>query len=394
MKIPLPKSEEIGHIPAPSSFQPNQDSMLSPSNNWTLDHTDRLYCVNGWSDGFFQISDTGALEVTAPESENPISLLDLVETVKSQGHQLPLLVRVPKLLDHKIQQLRAVFDDAIAQNDYRGSYTPYFPIKTNQQRAVLDQIVSTYSDDGDLGLEVGTKPELLAAVTAIGTRNIPIICNGYKDESYLDLAQRLGEAGLDVTIVLESLNEAKLFGRCIGDREIAVRLGLRFRPETAGSSHWAETSGKNGLFGFKPFELYAAIDLLKKLNLSDSVDLLHFHQASQITALHSIREGAQEIAKVFEALVEDGLPIKRLDMGGGLAVDYQGSGDFRDASRDYEFAAYADTIVRVIKSAMDSKGIEHPEIISESGRAISAHHAFLLAETFTNASPERLPSLA
>ena len=336
-----------------------------------------LYSVPAWGAGFFSVNSTGHV-VVQPDPNGPtIDLLDLVQDLQQRGVRTPLLVRFSDILASRVQGLCAAFDRAIKEYGYQGTYRGVYPIKVNQQRHVVEEIVQ-YGASAAIGLEAGSKPELLIALALLETPGALIICNGYKDRKYIEtalLGQRLGRTPI---IVVDRFHEVELIIRTSQELGIRPHIGVRARLSTKGAGKWIESTGDRSKFGLTAVEMVDAVDFLRSEGMLDCLELLHFHIGSQITAIRAHKDALREASRVFVGLHEMGASPRFIDVGGGLGVDYDGSQTNFHSSMNYSVQEYANDVVASIQEACDSKGIPHPDVVTEAGRAMVAHHSVLI----------------
>ncbi|HEX7128876.1 MAG TPA: biosynthetic arginine decarboxylase [Rhodanobacteraceae bacterium] len=352
---------------------------------WSLDDARRMYSVAHWSDGYVGIDARGRAEMRPRGSSGPaIALDEAVARARSMGARLPLLLRFPDILLDRRARLRAAFVDAMRECGYRGGYTALYPIKVNQQRAVA----GTLAGGEGFGLEAGSKPELLA-VLGLAQPGSTVVCNGYKDADYIRLALIGRKLGLDVVIVIEKPSELEHVieqSRALG---VEPKLGVRVRLASIGAGKWQNTGGDKGKFGLTPKQLLALAEKLKAANLAHTLRLLHFHMGSQISNLRDIANGMREAVRHFAELRVLGLPLDHVDVGGGLGVDYEGTRSRSECSINYDLGQYARAIVEPLFAACAEMGLEHPHVLTESGRAMTAHHAVLVVNV---SEVERAPT--
>ena len=341
---------------------------------WRITHARKTYNLPGWSEGYFDVSGEGHLVVRPAEGLPPLDLYVLAERSRQAGLRLPLLVRFPDLLRDRIDRIYAAFDRACRERNYGGRFRPVYPVKVNQQRTVVEHIAA---HPRGMGLEAGSKPELMIALAeaADGAR---IVCNGYKDREYVELALIGRAMGLDVVLVVEKLSELPLIEEASRRLGIEPRLGLRARLASVGAGKWQNSGGERAKFGLHAGQLLEAVEVLRTQGHLEALRLLHCHLGSQVANLRDIRTGVTEIARLWVALRELGAPITDIDVGGGLGVDYEGTRSRSDCSVNYDLPAYADAVVGILGRAADEAGLEAPDIVTESGRAMTAHHALLM----------------
>ncbi|KZX00612.1 arginine decarboxylase [Pseudoalteromonas luteoviolacea] len=346
---------------------------------WGVETARETYNVTHWSDGYFDIDDTGAL-VAFPDGDRnkaPISLSELTERFKAQGLTLPVLVRFTDILQNRVDTLTDAFTHARQQKSYQGKYTCVYPIKVNQQRSVVSKLLSHPS--GLVGLEAGSKPELMA-ILGLASKPITIVCNGYKDREFLRLAL-IGQAmGHHVHIVVEKLSELDALIDEIDDLQIEPSIGIRIRLNSIGKGKWQNTGGEKGKFGLTAGQVLDAVETLRKQNKLHLMQLVHFHIGSQIANIRDIQRALRECARHYAELTQLGVPLKTVDVGGGLGVDYEGSGSRSACSMNYSVAEYARNVVNAFAEVAEQHDLPHPDIITESGRALTAHHAVLITD--------------
>lgn len=345
--------------------------------------TDALnrYAIPRWSEGLFDINAQGEMEVCLDHGR--LSLMEAVEAALDQGLRLPLLIRFPQILQARAQALMDGFNQAIAHTGYGQPYTALYPIKVNQQASVVHALASMDA----LGLEVGSKPELITAL-AVAKPGTTIVCNGYKDRAYIKLALAGLKLGLNTFIVIEKASEWPIIEQEAKAMDVEPQLGVRARLASLGAGKWQNTGGDRAKFGLSAQQLVDLADTLKNAGKAHWLKLLHFHMGSQISNLRDIAKGAEEAARFYVALKNLGLPIESVDIGGGLGVDYEGGGSRSYCSMNYSLTQYAQTIVETLKSVSEANGVACPRLYSESGRALTAHHAVLITHvTATEPAP-------
>jgi len=345
---------------------------------WTIRDALELYSVERWGGGYFAIDDRGHVEVR-PDRDGGRSadLLELVLDLRRRGLRTPLLVRFSDILADRIEFLGEAFRRAMEEYGYGGRLRGVFPIKVNQQRHVVEEIVELGRATG-VGLEAGSKPELLVALALLDTPEALIICNGYKDRAYIEtalLAQRLGRTPV---IVIDRFHEIDLVVKTARELGIKPHLGMRARLTTKGAGKWVESTGDRSKFGLSSVEIVNAVERLRAEDMLDCLELLHFHIGSQITSIRAHKDALREAARVFVGLHELGARPHRIDVGGGLGVDYDGSQTNFHSSMNYTVQEYANDVVAAIQEVCDERGVAHPDIVTESGRATVAHHAMLV----------------
>ncbi len=345
--------------------------------DWNIHRAREVYNTAHWGGGYFDISEGGDV-VVRPDRESGsagISLQALAHDIQGAGLSLPVLVRFTDILRDRVRGLCGAFESAMAQDGYRGSYTAVYPIKVNQQRRVIEEILD--SGGARVGLEAGSKPELMA-VLALAPAGATIICNGYKDREYIRLALLGQRMGLAVHIVLEKRSELELVIREAERMHVRPALGMRVRLASIGSGKWQNTGGEKSKFGLTASQTLAVVERLQRAGMADCLVLLHFHLGSQIPNVRDIRRGMREAARYYAELHHIGVPIRCVDVGGGLGIDYEGTRSRNYCSMNYSVGEYAYNVVRALWEICEEQGLPHPDIISESGRALTAHHAVLL----------------
>jgi arginine decarboxylase len=346
---------------------------------WTIDSARTLYNIEGWGIGYFDINEQGHV-VVRPDAENPTRELDLFELandLEAQGVGLPLLLRFSDILRSRIESLTERFARAIREYEYTGGYTTVFPIKVNQQRHVVEEIVE-FGKTAGVGLECGSKPELQAVLALAEHTDHLIVCNGYKDEEFMRLALMGQKLGHKVYIVIEQLSEVDVLLKVADELGVNPTAGVRIKLHSEGSGRWAKSGGEKSKFGLSTAQLVKLVDRLKSENRLDVLKLIHFHLGSQITDIRYIKAGLQEVSRYYAELRGMGVDVTHVDVGGGLGVDYDGSQSTSQASVNYSLQEYANDVVYTLAESCRELDLPMPHIISESGRALTAHHALLL----------------
>ena len=355
--------------------------MSNPQNElraWTSRDSAELYQLSSWGNGWFGISDRGELMVQPLGPNGPkFSLPEVVEDLRSRDIELPLLLRVSNILQMRVAALSGTFKKAIEECGYRGRYRPVFPIKVNQQRDVVEELVD-FGREHSLGLEAGSKPELLVVLAHMTNPDGLVICNGYKDVRYIETALLAQKMGLHCIIVVDRFEELDLVLKVSKKLELRPHIGVRAKLASRGAGKWQESGGEKSKFGLTVGEIVQVADRLRQLGMLDCLELLHFHIGSQITAIRAIKDALKESTRIYTELHDLGAGLKFIDVGGGLAVDYDGSQTNYQSSANYSLQEYANDVVFAMQQACDEKGIAHPDIISESGRALTAHHSILV----------------
>jgi arginine decarboxylase len=346
---------------------------LSQNKIWSIEQSTHTYSINNWGDGYFAINAKGHVCVKpSSDKEIALDLYDIAQSLKDKNLSLPVLVRFTDILKDRVTRLNDAFEKACVTNNYQGQYTPVYPIKVNQQRQVVEGILSAEK----IGLEAGSKPELLA-VMALSNKGV-VVCNGYKDRAYIRLALIGIKMGLNLYLVIEKPLELELIIEEAAKLNVKPQLGVRVRLSSISTGKWQNSGGEKSKFGLHAHEVLQLIERLKQNHLLDSLKLLHFHMGSQIANIHDIKIALKEAGQFYVELHRLGAEIRIIDAGGGLGVDYDGSGSRRESSINYSLDEYAQNIVRSFAKLCTEKKIPHPDIITESGRALTAHHAVLI----------------
>jgi len=353
-------------------------------NDWSIDDARAGYNVTHWSQGFYGISDQGEVTVS-PDPKNPdykIGLNELAKDMVKAGVALPVLVRFPQILHHRVNSLCQAFDQAIQKYEYQADYLLVYPIKVNQQQTVVEEILASQASKEvpQLGLEAGSKPELMAVLAMAQKASSVIVCNGYKDNEYIRLALIGEKLGHKVYIVLEKLSELKMVLAESKRLGVTPRLGLRARLAFQGKGKWQASGGEKSKFGLSAAQILLVVEQLKQHDMLDSLQLLHFHLGSQIANIRDIRQGVSEAGRFYCELRELGASVNCFDVGGGLAVDYDGTRSQSNNSMNYGLTEYANNIVNVLTDICNEYEQPMPRIISESGRYLTAHHAVLITD--------------
>jgi arginine decarboxylase len=348
-----------------------------PADRWSTAEAAELYDVASWGKGYFSVGKNGNLWVhPSKEPNRAIDLKELVDNLQLRGISLPILVRFGEILKHRLGELHGAFQNAIAEHGYKGGYSCVYPIKVNQQRQVVEEVFE-YGRPYKFGLEAGSKPELLA-VLAIADDQTPVICNGFKDDEYIEMVMLAKKIGRNIIPVVEKYTELDLILK--HSQRVGVRpvIGLRIKLASRGSGRWKSSGGYRSKFGLTLTEALRALDQLKAVHMEDCFELLHFHLGSQITNIRQIKGAVMEAARVYAELRRAGAGLNYMDVGGGLGIDYDGSQTDFESSVNYTLQEYANDIVYHIQNICDESEVPHPSIITESGRAIVAYHSVLL----------------
>src|SRR5213079_2563586 len=349
---------------------------------WDTQTARSLYNIDRWGAKYFDINEAGHVVATPlQESGAAVDLTDVVEEARVRGLKFPLLIRFQDILRHRVQSINEAFRGSIAEFNYQGKYRGVFPIKVNQLREVVEEILDA-GKPYHFGLEVGSKPELFAGLALQAEPESLIICNGYKDANFIRMALMGIKLGKKVIMVVEKLEELRQIITVSRQFGVEPLIGIRSRLLSKGAGKWADSAGENAKFGLSTVELLAAVDLLKAENLTHCFKLIHFHIGSQVPDILTVKKAVQEAARFYAKLYKMGFQIQYVDVGGGLGVDYDGSRSAFDSSTNYSLQEYTNDIVYYIADVCNAEKVPHPDIVSESGRAIVAHHSVLIVEVF------------
>lgn len=349
---------------------------------WSINDSLELYHLNAWGQGYFAINDAGHV-IVRPEqiAGREIDLFEVVQGLKARELTTPVVVRFSGILAHRLRKLNEAFARAIAENDYRNKYAAVFPIKVNQQRLVVEEVYR-YGAEFSFGLEAGSKPELLAVMAV--TENSPdrlIVCNGFKDDSYIETAMLATKLGRTIVPVVENFSELGLILKHADRLGVKPKIGIRVKLASEGSGRWRDSAGEKSKFGLFITEILEAVEVLRERGMLDCLKLVHCHPGSQLQDIRRVKEAINELAHVYAELKLLGAGLEYIDVGGGLGVDYDGSGTNYASSMNYDMQEYASDVVYRVASVCNARGIDHPVIVSESGRAIAAHHSVLIFNT-------------
>lgn len=357
---------------------------------WDIQAARQLYNIHRWGARYFDINDEGhVVAMPLQESGVAVDITDVIEEAKGRGLRFPLLIRFQDILRHRVESINLAFRSSITEFGYQGKYRGVFPIKVNQLREVVEEILDA-GKQFDFGLEVGSKPELFAGLALQGAVGSLIICNGYKDSEFIKMALLGTKLGKKVILVVEKLEELRQIISVSRQLNVEPTIGMRARLLSKGAGRWAESGGENAKFGLSTAEMLAATELLRSENLSHCLKLLHFHIGSQVPDILTVKKAVQEAARFYAKLHKMGFQIEFIDVGGGLGVDYDGSRSAFDSSTNYSLQEYTNDIVYYIGDVCNAEKVPHPDIVSESGRAIVAHHSVLVVEVF--GSIEKVPT--
>ena len=348
---------------------------------WRIEDSAELYNITGWGLKYFSINDNGHVQVTPREGCASVDLKELMDELQIRDITAPVLLRFPDILDNRIEKISRCFKQAAEEYKYGAQNFIIYPIKVNQMRQVVDEIVS-HGKKFNIGLEAGSKPELHAVLaTNIDEHNL-IICNGYKDENYVELALLAQKMGRRIFLVVEKLNELHLIARLAKRIGVRPNIGIRIKLSSSGSGKWEESGGDHSKFGLNSSELLEAVDALAKYKMEDCLKLIHFHIGSQITKIRRIKNALREATQFYVQLTKMGFSIDFIDIGGGLGVDYDGTrSSASENSMNYSIQEYANDAISAIVDACEKNGLKQPKVITESGRSLSAHHSILIIET-------------
>ncbi len=344
--------------------------------SWSVEKSAALYGINSWGGGYFRINQDGNVEIASARDKAGLDLYKLIQDLRERGVRPPILIRIPNLVQDRVTLISNCFSNAIREANYTGYYSGVYPVKVNQQRHLLEEIVD-FGKSNRLGLECGSKPELLIAIAFMDTPDAVIVCNGFKDVEYIETALLSQKLGRQTFIVVDRLAELPIIISASKKLNIKPKIGFRAKLNSQGAGKWTESSGARSKFGLTPSELVSSVEMLKRENMLDCLELFHFHIGSQVPSIQSIKSSIKEAARFFTELHAMGAAVKFIDVGGGLGVDYDGSGK-SDSSTNYSEQEYANDVVAILQAICDERGVPHPNIISESGRALVAHSSLLI----------------
>ncbi len=353
-------------------------SLAQKPDPWHIEDSAALYDIARWGQGYFTVNRAGHVEIHPDKTPaRRIALKQLVDSLRRRGVQLPLLIRFADILKHRIGELYEAFRKAIAETEYRGGYTCVYPIKVNQQRHVVKEILNFGRPFG-FGVEAGSKPELLAAMALVEDDATPIICNGFKDDEYIEAVILAAKLGKNIIPVVEKFSELELIAKYAKVHDVRPHIGVRVKLAARGAGRWESSGGARSKFGLFPSEVIDAVDFLRDRNMLDCLRLLHFHLGSQINNIRNIKAAITELTRVYVELRKAGAAVETLDVGGGLGVDYDGSKTDTDSSMNYTLQEYANDVIYHVMEVCDQAKVPHPRIITESGRAMVAYHSVLV----------------
>ena len=358
---------------------------------WTIEDSKELYNINGWGTSYFGVNDRGHAYVTPCKDETQIDLRDVMDELALRDVTPPVLLRFPDILDNRIEKTSSCFRKAAQEYDYKGENFIIYPIKVNQMQPVVEEIIS-HGRKFNLGLEAGSKPELHAVIAVQCQSDSLIICNGYKDQSYIELALLAQKMGKRIFIVVEKLNELDIIARVAKKLDVKPNLGIRIKLASSGSGKWEDSGGDASKFGLTSSELLEALELLDKKNMRECLRLIHFHIGSQITKIRRIQAALREASQFYIQLHKMGYNVDFVDCGGGLGVDYDGTrSPSSESSVNYSIQEYVNDCIYTFVEAANKNGLPHPNIITESGRSLTAHHSVLVIDVLETASLPEMP---
>ena len=357
----------------------NGSKKFTPNGQWSIEDSLDVYQVLAWGKPYFNINAAGHVVVRPDGSpDREIDLYEVVEGLRARDLTTPVVIRFSDILHHRLQRLHKAFANAMAENDYKGEYRAVFPIKVNQQRLVVEEVYR-YGKEFNFGLEAGSKPELLAVMAL--TEDAPdrmIVCNGFKDDSYIEAVILATKLGRTIIPVIENFEELKLVLKHAEKYSVRPRIGVRVKLASEGAGRWRDSAGEKSKFGLFVSEILDLVSVLKEHDMLDTLELVHCHPGSQLQDIRRVKDAINELAHVYAELKLMGAGLKYIDVGGGLGVDYDGSGTNFESSMNYTMNEYASDVVYRIASVCNAREIEHPTIVSESGRATAAHHSVLV----------------
>ena len=358
---------------------------------WTIEDSKELYNINGWGTSYFGINDKGNVYVSPCKNDVQIDLREVMDELSLRDVTPPILLRFPDILDNRIEKTSSCFKRAKEEYDFKGENFIIYPIKVNQMQPVVEEIIS-HGRKFNLGLEAGSKPELHAVIAVQCQSDSLIICNGYKDQSYIELALLAQKMGKRIFIVVEKLNELDIIAKASKKLNVKPNLGIRIKLASSGSGKWEDSGGDASKFGLTSSELLEALHILDEKGLHDSLKLIHFHIGSQITKIRRIQTALREAAQFYTNLHKMGYNVDFVDCGGGLGVDYDGTrSSHSESSVNYSIQEYVNDCIYTFVDAADKNGIPHPNIITESGRSLTAHHSVLIIDVLETASLPEMP---
>lgn len=358
---------------------------------WRIEDSEELYNITGWGRPYFSINDQGHVVVTPKEGCKSVDLKEVVDELQLRDVSTPVLLRFPDILDNRIEKISKCFEKAALEYGYKAENFIIYPIKVNQMKPVVEEIIS-HGKKFNLGLEAGSKPELHAVIAVNSDSDSLIICNGYKDESYIELALLAQKMGKRIFLVVEKLNELKLIAKMAKQLNVQPNIGIRIKLASSGSGKWEESGGDASKFGLTSGELLQALDFLEKNKMQNCLRLIHFHIGSQVTKIRRIKNALREASQFYVQLHNLGFNVEFVDIGGGLGIDYDGTRSSNsESSINYSIQEYVNDSISTLVDASDKNGIPHPNIITESGRSLAAHHSVLVINVLETASLPEMP---
>lgn len=358
---------------------------------WTIEDSKELYNINGWGVSYFGINEKGNAYVTPCKDNTEIDLRDVMDELALRDVSSPVLLRFPDILDNRIEKTASCFAQAAKEYDYKAENFIIYPIKVNQMQPVVEEIIS-HGQKFNLGLEAGSKPELHAVIAVQCQSDSLIICNGYKDQSYIELALLAQKMGKRIFIVIEKLNELDIIAKAAKKIGVRPNIGIRIKLASSGSGKWADSGGDASKFGLNSSELLLALKMLEEKGLKDCLHLIHFHIGSQITKIRRIQTALREAAQYYINLHKMGYNVDFVDCGGGLGVDYDGTrSSSSESSVNYSIQEYVNDCIYTFIDAANKNGVPHPNLITESGRSLTAHHSVLVIDVLETASLPSMP---
>ena len=358
---------------------------------WRIEDSEELYNITGWGRPYFSINDQGHVVVTPKEGCKSVDLKEVVDELQLRDVSTPVLLRFPDILDNRIEKISKCFEKAALEYGYKAENFIIYPIKVNQMKPVVEEIIS-HGKKFNLGLEAGSKPELHAVIAVNSDSDSLIICNGYKDESYIELALLAQKMGKRIFLVVEKLNELKLIARMAKQLNVQPNIGIRIKLASSGSGKWEESGGDASKFGLTSGELLQALDFLEKNKMQNCLRLIHFHIGSQVTKIRRIKNALREASQFYVQLHNLGFNVEFVDIGGGLGIDYDGTRSSNsESSINYSIQEYVNDSISTLVDVSDKNGIPHPNIITESGRSLAAHHSVLVINVLETASLPEMP---
>lgn len=345
---------------------------------WTVEHSKELYGIERWGNGYFDINKNGNLIVKPTENDYRFAdVKAIIDSLKKKKISFPVLLRFPQILEDRVKELHECFTHSIIEFKYKNRYLGVFPMKVNQRREVIEEILKV-GKKYDFGLEAGSKAELIIAITLNLNSSSLIICNGFKDEDFLRIAFNYSSLGKKIIIIIDEISEVYSIVKLAKEFKVKPLIGIRAKLYTKGSGKWKESGGENAKFGLTTVEMIHCIEILQKNKLIDCLKMLHFHIGSQIPEIKRIKDAVKESARVYAKVRKMGVEIEYLNVGGGLAVDYDGSKTSFEASANYTIQEYTNNVIYSVKEVCDSENVPHPTIVTESGRAITVYHSLLV----------------